>query len=106
MQLRQIVSPKVAFRKDSIVKKNLLDKLLQSETVIPYHSEWSAPVALVRKEDGGIRWCIDYRKIKTATSKDFYPLLNIEECLDTLVGASVFSTMDLRSGFHQIEVVS
>ncbi|VDI15382.1 Hypothetical predicted protein [Mytilus galloprovincialis] len=85
-------------------EKAHLDKLLQSETVIPSHSEWSAPVVLVRKKDGGIRWCIDYRKINAVTSKDSYPLPNIEECLDTLAGASVFSTLDLQSGYHKIEV--
>ncbi|CAC5376632.1 Transposon Ty3-I Gag-Pol polyprotein,Transposon Ty3-G Gag-Pol polyprotein,Retrovirus-related Pol polyprotein from transposon 17.6 [Mytilus coruscus] len=77
--------------------------LLQSEIVVPIHSEWSAPVVLVRKKDGGIRWCIDYRKIIAVTSKDLFPLPNIEECMDTLAGASVFFTLDLQSGYHQID---
>ncbi|VDI31121.1 Hypothetical predicted protein [Mytilus galloprovincialis] len=85
-------------------EKAHLYKLLQSETVVPSHSEWSASVVLARKKNGGIRLCIDFRKINAVTSKDSYPLPNIEECLDTLAGASVFSTLDLQSGYHQIEV--
>jgi len=85
-------------------KKDHLDKLLRNGTVVSSQSEWAAPVVLVRKKDNGIRWCIDYRKINTITSKDSYPLPNIEECLDTLAGSSLFSTLDLQSGYHQIEV--
>lgn len=61
-------------------------------------------MVLVRKKDGGVRWCIDYRKLNDVTRKDSYPLPNIEECLDTLAGSTIFSTIDLQQGYHQIEV--
>ncbi len=61
-------------------------------------------MVLVRKKDGGVRWCIDYRKLNDVTRKDSYPLPNIKECLDTLAGSTIFSTIDLQQGYHQIEV--
>ena len=81
-----------------------LKQMLSSGVVVPSTSEWASPVVLVRKKDGGVRWCIDYRKLNELTLKDAYPLPNIEECLDTLEGATVFSTLDLQSGYWQIEV--
>lgn len=59
-------------------------------------------MVLVRKKDGTVRWCIDYRKLNDCTRKDAYPLPRIDMCLDCLAGASVFSTMDLQSGYWQI----
>lgn len=53
---------------------------------------------------GHPRWCVDYRKVNEATQKDAYPLPKIEECLDTLSGSKLFSTLDLLSGYHQFEV--
>ena len=81
-----------------------LQKLLDAGLVVPSSSEWASPVVLVRKTDGGVRWCIDYRKLNDVSIKDAYPLHRIEECLDTLSGATVFSALDLMSGYHQIEV--
>lgn len=71
---------------------------------MPSCSAWASPVVLVRKKDGGVRWCVDYRKVNEATQKDAYPLPKIEECLDTLSGSKLFSTLDLLSGYHQFEV--
>lgn len=79
-------------------EKNHVDKLLRNGPVIPAQSQWAALVVLVRKKNNEIRWCIDYRKIITITSKDSYPLPNREECLDTLAGSSLFTALDLRSG--------
>ncbi len=79
-----------------------LRKLLKNGTVVPSTSEWASPVVLVRKKDGGLRWCVDYRKINDVTRKDAFPLPRVEDCLDTLSGASLFSTLDLQSGYHQI----
>ncbi len=56
---------------------------------------------LVRKKDGGVCWCVDYRRLNSLTAKDAYPLPKIEECLG---GACVFSTLDLQSGYWQIAV--
>jgi hypothetical protein len=59
---------------------------------------------LVRKKSGELRMCVDYRQLNTKTRKDAYPLPRIEESIDALVGARLFSTMDLQSAFHQVEV--
>lgn len=67
-------------------------------------SPWSSPVVLVRKKNGSVRFCIDYRKLNAVTVKDSYPLPRIEDCFDALSGSKHFSTMDLASGYWQIEV--
>ncbi len=81
-----------------------LKKMLEAGIVVPSSSEWASPIVLVRKKDGGVRWCIDYHQLNDLTIKDAYPLPKIEECLDVLGGAKTFSTLDLQSGYWQIEM--
>ncbi|KAL0161775.1 hypothetical protein M9458_045500, partial [Cirrhinus mrigala] len=81
-----------------------LNAMLEAGVVTPSASEWASPVVLVRKKDGGVRWCVDYRRLNSVTAKDAYPLPKIEECLNVLGGACVFSTLDLQSGYWQIAV--
>lgn len=71
---------------------------------MPSCSAWASPVVLVRRKDGGVRRCVDYRKVNAATQKDAYPVPKREVCLDTLSGSKLFSTLDLLSGYHQFEV--
>jgi hypothetical protein len=59
---------------------------------------------LVAKKNGKLRFCIDYRKLNSITYKDSYPIPKIDSCLDTLTGARFFSTLDLRSGYWQVEI--
>ena len=78
---------------------------MQAQGIIePCHSEWASNIVLVKKKDGNIRFCVDYRKLNSLTQKDAYPLPRIEACLDSLSGAAWYSTFDLRSGFHQVAV--
>lgn len=83
---------------------NLLEDMQSQGIIEPCQSEWSSNIVLVTKKDGTIRFCVDYRKLNTATQKDVYPIPRIDTCLETLSGASWYSTFDLRSGFHQVRV--
>jgi len=82
----------------------LLDGMLSQGIIEPCQSEWASNIVLVKKHDGNIRLCVDYRKLNSLTTKDAYPLPRIETCLDTLAGATWYSTFHLRSGFHQVNV--
>ena len=64
----------------------------------------TAPVLLVKKKDGSMRLCIDYQQLNKVTIKNRYPLPRIDDLMDQLVGARVFSKIGLRSGYHQIKV--
>ncbi|GAU33554.1 hypothetical protein TSUD_143470, partial [Trifolium subterraneum] len=84
--------------------KKQLEELLEKKFIRPSVSPWGAPVLLVKKKEGSMRLCIDYRQLNKETIKNKYPLPRIDDLMDQLVGACVFSKIDLRSGYHQIRV--
>ncbi|KAK2417415.1 putative mitochondrial protein [Trifolium repens] len=84
--------------------KGQIEDLLEKGFIRPSVSPWGAPVLLVKKKDGKSRLCVDYRKLNKVTIKNRYPLPRIDDLMDQLRGASVFSKIDLKSGYHQIRV--
>ncbi|GJR68903.1 putative reverse transcriptase domain-containing protein [Tanacetum coccineum] len=70
----------------------------------PSFSPWGAPILFVKKKDGSFRMCIDYRELNKLTVKNRYPLPRIDDLFDQLQGSSVYSKIDLRSGYHQLRV--
>ena len=81
-----------------------VEKMLAQGTIEPSSSPWASPIVLVTKKDGSTRFCVDYRKLNSITKKDAYPLPNIQEAIDTLHGSHWFSTLDLASGYWQVEM--
>ncbi|GJU71256.1 putative reverse transcriptase domain-containing protein [Tanacetum coccineum] len=83
---------------------NQLKELQEKGFIRPSHSPWGAPVLFVKKKDGAMRMCIDYRELNKLTIKNRYPLPRIDDLFDQLQGACCFSKIDLRSGYHQLRV--
>eukprot|EP00253_Pinus_taeda_P028742 PITA_28742 len=81
-----------------------LKELLDVGHIRPSTSPWGAPVIFVKKKDGTLRLCVDYRELNRATVKNQYPMPRIDDLFDQMKGASVFSKIDLRSGYHQLRI--
>jgi hypothetical protein len=84
--------------------KRQVDDLLQKGYIRPSSSPWGAPVIFVEKKDHTQRMCMDYRALNDVTIKNKYPLPRIDDLFDQLKGATVFSKIDLRSGYHQLRI--
>ena len=78
--------------------------MLDSGTIHPSQNAWCNAVVLVQKKDGGLHFFIDFCHLNAHTKKDSYPLLRIQEVLESLVGAGHFSCLDLKSRFWQIKM--
>ena len=84
--------------------EELVEGMQEQGVVCPSSSPWASPVVLVLKKDGSSRFWVDYRRLNSITRKDVYPLPRIEDILDTLGGAKYFSSLDLLSGYWQMEL--
>ncbi|GKD43469.1 putative reverse transcriptase domain-containing protein, partial [Tanacetum coccineum] len=95
------------YRLASSEMKELSDQMQELSDIgfiRPNSSPWGAPVLFVKKKDGSFRMCIDYRELNKLTLKNHYPLPRIVDLIDQLQGSSVYSKIDLRSGYHQLRV--
>ena len=85
------------------VRENLQD-MLDGGAIRPSKSPWCNAIVAVRKKDGTLRFCIDFRKLNARTKKDSFPLPHMQETMESMVGARFFSSMDLKSGFWQVRM--
>ena len=81
-----------------------IQEMLDLGAIRPSNSPWASAIVLVRKKDGRLRFCIDLRRLNNRTVKDAYSLPKIESILDSLIGAQIFSTLDLKAGYWQVEM--
>lgn len=85
-------------------EKAEIDKMLKAKVIEPSTSEWASPIVFAPKKDGTLRFCIDYRKLNAMTIRDSYPIPWMDECIDSLRNAAVFSTLDANWGYWQVPI--
>ena len=84
--------------------RRAVNDMLKGGIIEQSKSPWSSPIVLVRKKNGATRFCVDYRKLNNITRKDSYPLPRIDDTMEALQGATWFSTLDLKSGYWQVQL--
>ena len=94
---------RIPLRKRKVVEEEI-DKMLAEGIIEPSTSPWASPITLVPKKDGEVRFCIDFRKLNSVTKSDAGPIPHVQDILDNLSGASVFSLMDLKQGYWQVKM--
>ncbi|GFT84684.1 hypothetical protein TNCV_2767061 [Trichonephila clavipes] len=94
---------RLSFSENQDVNKQI-DEWLEQGIVRPSSSEYASPIVLVKKKDGTTRLCVDYRRLNRKLVKDRFPLPLIEDVLDRLQGAKVYTTLDLKNGFFHVDV--
>ena len=80
----------------------MVEDMLTQGVVEESQSPWASPIVLVKKKDGDLRFCVDYRQLNRVTKQDVYPLPRIDDTLDLLSGSKFFTTLDLASGYWQV----
>ena len=83
-------------------ERKAIDELLQMGVIRKSTSPWASPIVLVRKKSGAVRPCVDYRKLNELVKPDGFPLPRVQDCLDAVAGSSLFSSLDLTSGYFQV----
>jgi hypothetical protein len=86
--------------------EKILEEMKLQGVIEESHSPWVSPAVLVKKKDGSLRFCVDFRKLNAITKKDSYPMPRIDDLFDNLSGNSWFSTLDLKSGYWQVKLRS
>ncbi|XP_060972248.1 uncharacterized protein LOC133038182 [Cannabis sativa] len=109
IELTPVTNPisKVPYRMAPNELKELkiqIQELLDKGFIRPSYSPWGAPILFIKKKDGSMRMCVDYRELNKVTIRNKYPLPRIDDLFDQLQGSAVFSKIDLRSGYHQLKV--
>jgi len=89
-------------RKEEV--QRMIEDMRRTDVIEESSSPWASPIVLVKKKDGSTRFCVDYRKLNDVTRKDCYPLPRIDDTLDALSGNKWFTTLDLKSGYWQVEI--
>ena len=92
---------RIPYSQRELVKQEL-DQMMKARVIRPSTSPWASPIVLVTKKDGGVRFCVDYRKLNKVAKFDAYPMPRIEELIDTVGPAKIISTLDLAKGYWQI----